>query len=265
VNQRSALFRSTIPLGSNPCARKNRLQYGSSATELELPGARLDDGCKHALFLRGGPIHSGDSCGTAEIMRQSGNAKPVVWRWQARFMAEGVAGLTRDKTRAVVARGEAVQELLQLASSPPRACSWRCQQMKRATRSLLKTLGGDDRKVVRAIAREARRSRATARGQSRPRLSEKATEVSNSYPHASQDQKLLTHRSLTYLESLTAIDAAWQLGQRWCAFSLIRFASIRCKDIHRTCRRSRALSRLPRQRQGCEACRTKPTTAQSIR
>ena len=36
VNQRSALFRSTIPLGSNPCARKNRLQCGASASELEL-------------------------------------------------------------------------------------------------------------------------------------------------------------------------------------------------------------------------------------
>ena len=39
-------------------------------------------------------------CGTAEIMRRSGNLKPVVWRWQARFMAvEGIEGLTRDKTR----------------------------------------------------------------------------------------------------------------------------------------------------------------------
>jgi hypothetical protein len=36
VNQRSALFRSTIPLGSIPSARKNRLHYGSSANELEL-------------------------------------------------------------------------------------------------------------------------------------------------------------------------------------------------------------------------------------
>jgi predicted DNA-binding transcriptional regulator AlpA len=27
---------------------------------------------------------------TAEIMRRSGKSKPVVWRWQARFMAEGV-------------------------------------------------------------------------------------------------------------------------------------------------------------------------------
>src|ERR1700691_5336532 len=37
--------------------------------------------------------------GTAEIMRRSGKAKPVVWAWQARFMAEGVDGLLRDKTR----------------------------------------------------------------------------------------------------------------------------------------------------------------------
>jgi hypothetical protein len=44
-------------------------------------------------------LATADGCGTAEIMRRSGKAKPVVWRWQARFMAEGVAGLTRDKMR----------------------------------------------------------------------------------------------------------------------------------------------------------------------
>jgi hypothetical protein len=38
-------------------------------------------------------------CGTAEIMRRSGKSKPVVWTWQARFMAKGVEGLLRDKTR----------------------------------------------------------------------------------------------------------------------------------------------------------------------
>src|SRR2546428_12609538 len=38
-------------------------------------------------------------CGTAEIMRRSGRAKPVVWTWQARVMAEGLDGLLRDKTR----------------------------------------------------------------------------------------------------------------------------------------------------------------------
>ena len=40
-----------------------------------------------------------DGCGTAAIMRRAGVAKPSVWRWQARFMAEGVDGLLHDKTK----------------------------------------------------------------------------------------------------------------------------------------------------------------------
>src|SRR5262245_38123440 len=44
-------------------------------------------------------LATADGCGPAEIMRRSGKSKPVVWRWQARFMAEGIEGLTRDKTR----------------------------------------------------------------------------------------------------------------------------------------------------------------------
>ena len=43
-------------------------------------------------------LATGEGCGTAEIMRRSGKARPVVWTWQARFMAEGVDGLLRDKT-----------------------------------------------------------------------------------------------------------------------------------------------------------------------
>ncbi|MGC2076129.1 MAG: IS630 family transposase [Xanthobacteraceae bacterium] len=37
--------------------------------------------------------------GTAEIMRATGKAKTVIWRWQERFRDEGAAGLWRDKTR----------------------------------------------------------------------------------------------------------------------------------------------------------------------
>lgn len=37
--------------------------------------------------------------GTHAIMAETGKAKTCVWRWQERFMAEGVEGLTRDKTR----------------------------------------------------------------------------------------------------------------------------------------------------------------------
>jgi hypothetical protein len=44
-------------------------------------------------------LATAEGCGTLEIMRRSGKSKPAVWRWQARFMAEGVGGLTRDKTR----------------------------------------------------------------------------------------------------------------------------------------------------------------------
>lgn len=40
-------------------------------------------------------LATADGCGTSEIMRRSGKAKPVVWRWQERFMIEGVAGLDR--------------------------------------------------------------------------------------------------------------------------------------------------------------------------
>ena len=37
--------------------------------------------------------------GTNEIMRTAGVSKTAVWRWQERFMEEGVEGLLRDKTR----------------------------------------------------------------------------------------------------------------------------------------------------------------------
>src|SRR3979490_2490379 len=38
-------------------------------------------------------LATADGCGTAEIMRRSGKSKPVVWTWQARFMAGGCEGL----------------------------------------------------------------------------------------------------------------------------------------------------------------------------
>jgi len=37
--------------------------------------------------------------GTVEIMRRTGKSKTSVWRWQERFMNEGIEGLRRDKTR----------------------------------------------------------------------------------------------------------------------------------------------------------------------
>ncbi|WP_396627767.1 helix-turn-helix domain-containing protein [Mameliella alba] len=45
---------------------------------------------------------SADGAGTTSIMATTANSKTCVWRWQERFLAEGLEGLLREKTR----RGE---------------------------------------------------------------------------------------------------------------------------------------------------------------
>ena len=40
-----------------------------------------------------------DGVGTNEIMRRGAKSKTCVWRWQERFIEEGLDGLLRDKTR----------------------------------------------------------------------------------------------------------------------------------------------------------------------
>ena len=67
-------------------------------------------------------LATADGCGTGEVMRRSGKSKPVVWRWQERFMQEGVAGLLRDKTRLPGKKplaAETVQCVVDLALGAP--------------------------------------------------------------------------------------------------------------------------------------------------
>src|SRR4051812_10031732 len=67
-------------------------------------------------------LATADGCGTFEVMRRSGKAKPVVWRWQERFMQEGVEGLLRDKTRPPgkpPLPPETVRRGIDLALGPP--------------------------------------------------------------------------------------------------------------------------------------------------
>ena len=40
---------------------------------------------------------SGDGLGTVEIMRRTGKSKTAVWRWQERFMHEGVDSYCRNR------------------------------------------------------------------------------------------------------------------------------------------------------------------------
>jgi transposase len=78
-----------------------------------------------------------DGHGTAEIVRATGKAKTVIWRWQERFGEEGVAGLWRDKTRPsrIPPLSPEVAErilALTLAGPPPTASHWTGAAMAKA-------------------------------------------------------------------------------------------------------------------------------------
>jgi transposase len=67
-------------------------------------------------------LATADGCGTAEIMRRAGKSKPCVWRWQERFMREGVAGLLRDRTRPSRIPSlaqETIDRVVELTASEP--------------------------------------------------------------------------------------------------------------------------------------------------
>ena len=78
-----------------------------------------------------------DGVGTLSIMRQVGCAKATVWRWQQRFMAEGVDGLLRDRSRPpgkaplAAAVVERVVELT-LGEPPGGATHWTGRAMAKA-------------------------------------------------------------------------------------------------------------------------------------
>jgi len=75
---------------------------------------------------------SATGIGTMEIHRQTGKGKPTIWRWQARFMVEGVDGLLRDATRPsgkpalTPATVERVVEMT-LAGPPGETTHWTCR------------------------------------------------------------------------------------------------------------------------------------------
>src|SRR6204780_3492556 len=94
-------------------------------------------------------LATADGCGTAEIMRRSGKAKPVVWTWQARVMTDGVEGLLRDKTRKPgkpPLPTDTVRRVVDLALGPPpgEATHW-------TGRMLAKAVGVSLRSVQRIL------------------------------------------------------------------------------------------------------------------
>jgi transposase len=63
-----------------------------------------------------------DGVGTNEIRRRAGVTKTAVWRWQERYMQEGVDGLLRDKTRpsrVPPLAAEVAEHVVALTLGPP--------------------------------------------------------------------------------------------------------------------------------------------------
>jgi transposase len=74
-------------------------------------------------------LATADGHGTFEIMRRAHTSKPTVWRWQQRYLAEGVEGLKRDKTRPsrvpplpMETRLKVITKTVQ--ETPPNATHW---------------------------------------------------------------------------------------------------------------------------------------------
>ena len=82
-------------------------------------------------------LATAEGCGTNEVMRRSGLSKPVVWRWQERFMHEGVDGLVCDKTRKpgrAPLTSEKIAEIVDLTLAAPagEVTQWTLRSMARA-------------------------------------------------------------------------------------------------------------------------------------
>src|SRR5688572_20393436 len=80
---------------------------------------------------------SADGLGTVEIMRRAGKSKTCVWRWQERFMQEGVTGLLRDKTRPSRVKPltqAVIDRVVTLTANPPphEATHWTSAAMAKA-------------------------------------------------------------------------------------------------------------------------------------
>src|ERR1700676_2114429 len=80
---------------------------------------------------------SADGLGTMAIQRQTGKGKPTIWRWQARFMAEGVDGLLHEATRPAgkpPLSAEVVERVVEmtLAEPPGERTHWTGRAMAKA-------------------------------------------------------------------------------------------------------------------------------------
>jgi transposase len=94
-----------------------------------------------------------DGLGTNAIKRGTGRSKSVVWRWQERFMQEGVDGLLRDKTRPpgrARLDAEIIERVVALtAQDPPgETTHWTAGMMAKTSASACPRCSGSGRRMA---------------------------------------------------------------------------------------------------------------------
>jgi len=78
-----------------------------------------------------------DGVGTMAIVAATGKSKKCIWRWQERFLSDGVEGLLREKTRppgTPKTPDDKVAEVIRLTQTPPphQATHWTLRAMAKA-------------------------------------------------------------------------------------------------------------------------------------
>jgi transposase len=112
--------------------------YLSPADRAKLEAIVADRNSQRKCCWRAGIVlATADGLGTSAIMRRTGKSKPCVWRWQERYIDEGVAGLLRDKTRpSRIAPLSAEKKLAIIEKTatekPANATHWSARKMAKA-------------------------------------------------------------------------------------------------------------------------------------
>ena len=92
-------------------------------------------------------LQSGEDLGTSAIMAATATSKTCVWRWQERFMHQGVDGLLRDRSRPpgkAPVPPERVAEIIRRTQAPPphEATHWALRAMAKLAGIAASTVQG---------------------------------------------------------------------------------------------------------------------------
>ena len=156
--------------------------YLSPANRARLERLVADRNTRSKVIWRAGIVlATADGLGTVAIMRRTGKSKPCVWRWQERYVAEGVEGLLRDKTRPSRKKPLAAEVKLRVLTKtanerPANATHW-------SVRTMAKEIGISHTSVQRIWAEAGLKPHLTRKFKlsNDPRFAEKVTDVVGLY------------------------------------------------------------------------------------